>query len=612
MTVVWDIETLLNCFTCVCYEIETKKLRRFVIHGSRNDFEIFCDYLDSVDEMVGFNSWDFDYPVIHPFYEDRNKYMKWGGERLAKALYKRAQKVLDWRDPSSKVKKEWITPLIQQLDLFRVHHFNNRARSTSLKWLQVCMMYENVQEMPIMHDQIVTDDMIPTILSYNTNDVMSTYRFFELSKDEIAFRRNLTEIYQRNMMNYADTKIGEVIFLRELSIKMGIPEKVLREGRTPRPMIYVEDVILPSVRFETKVFSDVLEKYRAMVLTSTKGENTSVVFDGVTYDFGFGGLHALRGPGIYHNLEDADVSSYYPNLAIGNRLYPKHLGEDFCDVYEFIYQERKKFKKGSPENAAYKLALNGTFGNSNAPWSPFYDPQFTMAITLNGQFLLAMLCERLTLAGAVRIVMANTDGITYEILNERTLRKICKDWEEEFRLELEFVKYKKFAIANVNNYLGVDESEKVKEKGCFETKKLLHKDQSMMIVPKAVREYFVNGKPISQTVQECTDLKDFIIGHRAKTGNLEFRKVDGSELHCERLPKNIRYYISRSGGSVLKMLKKKEKVSPVNLHKGRVVTMFNKWVTKPFEEYAVYKPYYVTEAQKIIDSVESIQVELFA
>jgi len=42
-----------------------------------------------------------------------------------------------------------------------------------------------------------------------------------------------------------------------------------------------------------------------------------------------------------------------------------------------------------------KLALNGTFGDSNNIYSVFYDPQFTMAITVNGQLMLCMLAERL-------------------------------------------------------------------------------------------------------------------------------------------------------------------------------------------------------------------------
>jgi len=228
------------------------------------------------------------------------------------------------------------------------------------------------------------------------------------------------------MGNYPDTKIGEKIFLMGLAELSGYSEKEISQGRTPRNYIHVEDCLIDDITFVSKEFQSVLSQYKKMVITNTKNEDETIscVFDGVKYDFGFGGLHALRAPGIYHNLCDADVSSYYPNLAISNNFSPQHLGDNFCKVYKNLYDERKQYPKGSPESEALKLALNGTFGASNAPWSPFYDPLFTMRITICGQLILTMLCERLTLLRAAKIVMANTDGISVEILDRAKFDKV--------------------------------------------------------------------------------------------------------------------------------------------------------------------------------------------
>jgi hypothetical protein len=61
---------------------------------------------------------------------------------------------------------------------------------------------------------------------------------------------------------------------------------------------------------------------------------------------------------IEYIIEDWDVESYYPSLAIVNRLYPEHLGEEFVKVYSDMKNDRTSFKKGTPENAMLKLALN--------------------------------------------------------------------------------------------------------------------------------------------------------------------------------------------------------------------------------------------------------------
>jgi hypothetical protein len=41
-----------------------------------------------------------------------------------------------------------------------------------------------------------------------------------------------------------------------------------------------------------------------------------------------------------YTIEDWDVESYYPSLAIANGLYPEHLGEAFVKVYADMKNDR--------------------------------------------------------------------------------------------------------------------------------------------------------------------------------------------------------------------------------------------------------------------------------
>lgn len=626
MIVVYDIETLFNCFVCVCMDVKTMEKRVFVIHKCRNDFKELVQYIKALRGMVGFNNVGFDYPVLHPYLSEPEKYQDWNGDRLSKSIYKRAQKIIESEE------RDWNKPIIEQRDLFLIWHFNNKARSTSLKWLQVCMGWKNVQEMPIEHSEKVTAEQIPTIIEYCTNDVESTFEFYNRSFSRINLRKNLSEKYGVNMGNYSDNKIGEEIFLRGISKKTGDSLKTLKQGRTFRPKLNVKDLLL-DLDFSTKEFREVYNRYKEMVLTATKKEESiSCVVDGMVYEFGFGGLHACRGNGVYQNITSADVKSYYPNLAIGLRLSPKHLGNSFCEVYKELYEQRKLYKKGTDENEAIKLALNGIFGQSNAEWSPFYDPAFTMSVTLNGQFLLAILCERITESLAGSIIMANTDGIEVDVTDKAEFENICKQWQEEFKLELEFNKYRLLAVRDVNNYMAIDEKGEIKEKGDFEIDREIYKNQSMQIVRLAVREHFTNNVPVDKTINSCNDISLFLMGHRAKTGNLAYRAIEGYNLIDQKLPKNVRYYISQSGGAIVKVTKQEKKaknhISPrqvclfdtqpeggknivekiTKLHVGYKMTLFNKWVNKPFEQYGVDKRFYINEAQKLINSVVNTQL----
>jgi hypothetical protein len=144
----------------------------------------------------------------------------------------------------------------------------------------------------------------------------------------------------------------------------------------------------------------------------------------------------------------------------------------------------------------------------------------------------------------------------------------------------------------------------VKEKNDFETKKEIFKDMSMRVVPIAVREYFVNGIPPEYTIESCTDISMFILSKRSHTGTLEYRKVVGSDVIIEPLAKYVRYFVSNSGGSIVKKIDTKA----INVHVGRKMTLFNKWQNKPFKEYDVDKTFYIAEAYKLINSVSSSQL----
>ena len=85
-------------------------------------------------------------------------------------------------------------------------------------------------------------------------------------------------------------------------------------------------------------------------------ENINVIVDGFRLDIGTGGIHgSIQGQVHSSDTEtivDLDVASYYPNMAIANRVYPEHLNESFCDSYEAFYNERGNYAKGTGENLA--------------------------------------------------------------------------------------------------------------------------------------------------------------------------------------------------------------------------------------------------------------------
>jgi hypothetical protein len=455
---VFDIETISNFFSYTAINTKTDEVAVFVIWKERNDLQAMLNHFDNeVKGLIGFNSISFDYPVIHEIIKTKRSLLKMDGEKAARKIYQIAQETIN---------KEWTQvykPLMPQLDLFKVHHFDNKAKMTSLKKLEIAMQMDNVEDMPHFHgDDVTTQEQVEQILAYNLHDVVATKKFFDVSKDKIRLRAELKNRYGIDCMNYSDSKIGEELMLKMYCEATGLAPREVKAMRTRRNTFRFADCIPSYVQFETDEFKELLEYLRSREVASLKDSfKYSFTYKGFTFDLGTGGIHGCAAPKVYESTDekviiDADVASLYPSLAIVNNFYPEHLGESFSVVYENeIVKPRIAAKRRGDKVMAdgFKLSANSVYGKSNSEWSFLFDPLYTLKTTLAGQLSLCMLSEMLMIAiPELEMLQINTDGLTVIIPPEKTelYKEVCKKWEDITCLELEYVTYRKMVVRDVN------------------------------------------------------------------------------------------------------------------------------------------------------------------
>lgn len=598
----WDVETYPNIFTFRATHVATGKKYCYEVSDRKDERATLFQFLSHLrvhnQRMVGFNNLWFDWEVVQWFMDRPHATVE---QIYAKAM----ERIKGGGYPM------WASDrYIEQIDLLKIHHFDNMAKATSLKALEIAMKMRSVQDLPFPVGTYLNDWQKDMLLAYNDHDVDATTDFYFESYEMIEFREELTEKYQKDFMNFADTKIGAQIFIEELE-KAGIDcyERIdgKREPRqTIRPTIDLNECVFPYVRFEHPAFKMIENYLRSQVIRQTKGVFSNIIctqemvqymdaekvkvwlkgakkprrlchlapdtdftgakyvavslhcrINGLNYEFGTGGLHASLHRTIVrsnatHVIKDWDVASYYPNLAIKNRVYPAHLSEKFCDIYNFMYHERLRVGKKTKMGGAYKLALNGTYGNSNNEHSPFYDPMYTMKITINGQLSLCMLVEQLIKVPGLEMIQCNTDGITFRcprIYNDHC-DALFKWWEQLTQLELEEAIYKNFYIRDVNSYIAEYEDGKLKRKGAYEYKREWHKDHSSLVVQKAVEAQMVYGDSIVAFIMRHRLMWDFMCrGKVNRDSTLHLVKPDGTE---QQLSNTIRFYVAKEGGSLIK------------------------------------------------------------
>lgn len=567
--VVYDEETFPNAFTVGFLHRDTRRTWLFEISDRRNDIQQLCKFVDVMREQgcrtVGYNNIGFDYPVLHFIYQNQHSGI------TVTDIYNKAMSIIGAHGPARFVHMVWESDWkVNQIDLYKIHHFDNVSKATGLKILEFNMRMDNIEDLPFPVGTVLTSEQIDVLIRYMWHDIKATDMFCDRTASQIKMREGLSESFNKNMMNMSDVKIGEVILVTEME-KQGIKcyeyqgnKKVKRQ--TKRESIDLSQVIFPCVSFERTEFQNIKTYLQSKVITETKGvfEDLTASIDGLEYKIGTGGLHASIESQVVHTdgryqLVDVDVASFYPNLAIKNKLFPAHLGVEFCDAYESVYHTRKQYQKGTPENEAFKLALNGAFGGANNKYSPFLDPQYAMSITINGQLLLCMLIEQMLKVPGLRMVQANTDGITYLCPHEylEHTRLVCSWWESLTNLELEEALYNRMFIRDVNSYIAEKQDGKLKRIGAYAhvtaeenpgTRELpYHKDWSARVVALAAEAALVNGVDIREFIINHTDVFDFFLRTKVpRSSTLEWGGQQVSNI--------VRYYISTEGKPLEKVM----------------------------------------------------------
>jgi hypothetical protein len=627
---VMDYETLSNCFIAVFEDIKSDEQEIFVCHKSRNDIEDLVNFLkrnvENSEWHVSFNGLSFDSQITEAIIRNHKHLLIADGDSIARYLYGKSQNIINRQNNGEFPEFSTRDMHINQVDVFKLNHWDNPAKRSSLKWIQYTMDWKNIIDMPIHHTAEVEEEQIPEIIKYCINDVKSTKQIMHLSKEQINLRRTLTEEYNINLFSASEPRISKELFLHFLSNQSGIKKGELRNMRTNRSQIIFKDIILPYISFETATFQNLLKKFQDVVLYpgETKGGfKYSVQYKGVKTDFGLGGVHGARASKVYNSTDDmvimsSDVVSFYPNLAIRNGWSPAHLPKDeFCNLYEWFFEERKKIPKSDPKNYVYKIILNSTYGLSNDENSFLYDPQFTMSITINGQLSLTMLYEMICegIPGAIPL-MQNTDGLETMIPREHIDKyiEICKIWEKITNLELEHNTYSKLVLGDVNNYIAVDEKGKSKCKGRFEYDNLaLHKNKSFLIIPKALHAYFVDGIKPEKFIKDSLNIFDFCGGVKIK-GDWRFEEhlIEDGDYKEKPLQHTIRYFISKSGSKIMK--RNNNDGRDIQVEAGKwLQTLYIDHEEKPISEYDINYDYYINKVRKEIESLDpsTNQLSLF-
>lgn len=386
----------------------------------------------------------------------------------------------------------------------------------------------------------LTKEEIEETISYCKHDVDCTEKLIDIRKDYLK-----NKIQVGRLANLSDAK---AMGLTNAKVTAAMLKASKKPHDDERQYKYPENLRKEYIPIEVFEFFDKMYDPSISDKELFSGKLAFQIGDcpGV---IGYGGIHAAI-PNYFFEEKDGrvirnkDVASYYPHLmtiyGYASRNIPS--AETFKNVLETRMKAKASGDKATAN--ALKLVVNTTYGALLNQYNDLYDPLMGRSVCITGQLFLLELAEHLHQdIESLKIVQLNTDGIMVEC--DRTdldkLNEICDEWQERTGFELEEDSVIKLAQKDVNNYVEVQPDGSSKAKGGYLVKGIstvgaFNVNNSCVIVATALKEYFINGTPVEETIENCDDIFQYQIIAKAGAKYREaYHLVDDEQIPVQKV-----------------------------------------------------------------------------
>lgn len=520
-------------------------------------------------------------------------------------------------------------------------------------------------------------ETIAMIADYNFNDVLITRLLWWKEHEEVNLRETITKVFNVNVRNDSRSATGMKLIKKLYCDELRISDRDFPRIGTVRGKIAMRDVIFPEVKYKTpqlqKFYNDL---YKKVIRVGYDKFSEKVIFGGNVYQLGYGGIHTKdKGREFFTDdefvIEDIDADSYYPKLIINWKLCPAHLSlEVFIRIFTKAVDMRLKAKAQlktdlsiedcliyTAQAEGLKISINAVGGKLAERDGLLCDLLAFYRMTVNGQLFLLMLAESLELEG-IHAISANTDGLTCKIPRDKLdkYHEVCTEWAKSLNLTTEYAVYERYYRRDVNNYIAVkegfneafndlklcDESlvwlksqghkvfakcssidecykaiegKYIKFKGCFTQQHDITKGYNPLVVPIALKNYFMYDIDVSETIKNDREIYHFCksqkIAAKFELRTAEYDPLEEALLEAG-IQKDTRFYVSTNGGLLIKYDTSKK---PIDVGYGKSnpkgkavlsslnVIVFNKFNYASIETRNINYNYYIKECKKIINEV---------
>ena len=399
-TLIHDIETYINDSLIGFEDIETGEVWSWEFDDAPLTKQQRAEIrkLITGNLIVGFNSRSFDLLILFAALQG------YGPEALKKLaneiiVGRPTRNGYEQRKPWD-IERDWgieIPRNIDHIDLIEV-----APGKASLKIYNGRLHGKRMQDLPIEHDAVLTEDEKDVVYDYWKNDLKATILLYKALSEQIALRTALSKEYGMDLRSKSDAQLAEAVIKKRVAdITGNAPKKP--DLKEIKPFYYKAP---DYIRFENEHLNDILDTIEAWEFRlSPTGKvqmpdflsDAEITFEQLgdklgkldndeddearegslrlgtsIYRMGIGGLHSSEKRAVHiadddHVLIDADVASYYPSIILTLGLYPETMGKVFLKVYRSIVTRRLSAKAKQKEIGKEIASLKEQIAKANRP-----------------------------------------------------------------------------------------------------------------------------------------------------------------------------------------------------------------------------------------------------
>lgn len=312
---VFDVEVYPNFFSVVIKHYHTKEKWVYEISERRNDVDKIREFFNQKTYFIGFNSKHYDNIIIAVI--QSHKVPK--EELLEKCFYISSSIFNDNYDIYKQYK--YYKHPFRTIDLYLYWSKMLRlSKILSLKSIACQLNFHNIQELPFKPEESLPLNAIDKVLQYNENDVDVTIELATKLRDDVNLRSEIERIYGIDALSKDGVNMGVEILLSEYCKHTQLDKEYVKELRTKRNDIKLEDIIFDNINFKHRVnsnyqinkngayvfksFQEMFEHLRKRVVHNTSELKYTVFWKNVKFDYGSGGIHGICSDTIIEPKDD--------------------------------------------------------------------------------------------------------------------------------------------------------------------------------------------------------------------------------------------------------------------------------------------------------------------